>query len=272
MAGRTFPVNSYLRRIDKHPTGDCPWCEPGVTETLCHFQSECKHFQKNRITAHHDIAKATMAALKDTNKKGWVFFYETELRHLPFKFAWASEAEAREQEERRPDGVAWNALEGTVIFLEFTRAMDNPDNMQAACQAKGRQYAVAEEALRRAQRRASTRHPTLIGTIRTAPLIFGVRGTVMVQEAQEGLAPLKLTSSELDRVLARGVRAAITAASDMCAARFAALKTLPKAPRGADGKRVKVIIPPKHVQPPGWRSDRGWGGSRANKRTLTGTR
>ena len=29
MAGRVYPVMSYLRRIDKHPTGECPWCGGG---------------------------------------------------------------------------------------------------------------------------------------------------------------------------------------------------------------------------------------------------
>ena len=82
-----------------------------------------------------------------------------------------------------------------------------------------------------------------------------------MEVAREALQPLNLTESQLKRVLARGVREAIAGASDMCSARCAAMKCLPKAPRGPDGKRVKVVIPPKQYQPRGWRQDRGGGGS-----------
>ena len=65
MVGRVFPVNTYLRRIDRHPTGDCPWCGVGVQETLAHFQSECPQFRESRTAAHHSIARAVTAHLKD---------------------------------------------------------------------------------------------------------------------------------------------------------------------------------------------------------------
>ena len=259
MAGQVFPVHSYLRRIDKHPTGDCPWCGAGVTETLGHFQSVCPQFRLNRTAAHHSIARATVAALKDIRLPQWKIFYETELQNLPFRFKWASPGEAQEQAARRPDGVAWNELLGQVVFLEFTRAMDNPDTMAAALAAKGQQYAQAMRALRDAQRTREHRHqgPTPITSVTTCPLIFGVRGTVMMEEAWLGLAPLKLSNAQLQRVLAHGVRAAISAASDLCDARFAALRSLPKKPRGADGRIAKVHIPQKRFRDPGWRSDRG---------------
>ena len=61
--------------------------------------------------------------------------------------------------------------------------MDNPDNMREACQAKGLQYREAMAALDRAQQLAATKHPTTIRIISTAPLIFGVRGTVLFEEA-----------------------------------------------------------------------------------------
>ena len=260
MAGRVFPVMSYLRRIDKHPTGDCPWCGPGVTETLCHFQSECAQFQSNRMAAHNDIARATIAALKDLKLKGWTFLYETKIKDLPFQFAWSTEEERRQQQDRRPDGVAYNELEGTVVFLEFTRAMDNPENMLAAFEKKGQQYSTAMEALIRAQSRAATQHNPHIGSVTTAPLIFGVRGTVLMEEARASLQALKLSGKQLAKVLTCGVRAAITAASEICTARTAALRCLPKAPRGPDGRRVKVLIPQKPFRHLPWRSDRGAGG------------
>jgi hypothetical protein len=259
MVGRVFPVNTYLRRIDKHPTGDCPWCGAGVQETLAHFQCGCPQFAEARTAAHHSIARAVVAHLKDLRLPNWTFYYETELRDLPFKFKWASELEERKQSQRRPDGVAWNPVLGKVIFLEFTRAMDNPDNMAAACAAKGQQYMVPMRALQKAQRSREHRHPALVTEqISTAPLIFGVRGAVLMDVAGVSLAPLGLTTKQLHRVLASGVRAAITAASTMCSARFAANKSLPAAPRGPNGKRIKVLIPQRPMQPRPWRSERGW--------------
>ena len=259
MTGRVYPVMTYLRRIDKHPTGECPWCDDGTRETLCHFQSECKQFKKNSTLAHNDIARATMAAIKDMKLPNWQFFYETALEDLPFQFRWANEVEEARQRRRRPDGVAWNEVLGEVMFLEFTRAMDNPDNMSAALARKGHQYDAAVAALLRAQTRRATRHSSHIAKVSTAPLIFGVRGTVMIDEARTALAGLGLKEAQLKRALAAGVRAAITAASDMCTARVAALKCLPKKPRGPGGKRVKVIIPPKPFKAGPWRGDRGVG-------------
>ena len=259
MAGRVYPTMTYLRRIDKHPNGECPWCKDGTKETLCHFQSECRQFRKNCTLAHHAIAKATIAALKDFRLPHWRFFYETAFEDLPFAFAWANEAEEEQQRRRRPDGVVWNEITGEVTFLEFTRAMDNPDNMSAALARKGHQYDAAVAALRRAQGRRRTRHATRIGCVATAPLIFGVRGTVMIDEARTALGQLGLTEAQLKRALAAGVRAAITAASDMCTARAAALKCLPRKPRGRDGRRVTEVIPPKPYKGATWRSDRGRG-------------
>jgi hypothetical protein len=188
----------------------------------------------------------------------WVFLYETSFSEMPFKFKWASGEEEMMEQYRRPDGVAWNATTGTVIFLEFTRAMDNPDNMAAALLRKGVQYDAAVAALQRAQRSAAHKHSTRIHSVSTAPLIFGVRGVVMIDEARRALQELRLTEAKLKKALTAGVRAAISSASDMCTARAAALKCLPKAPRGPDGKRAKVVIPPKPFQQRAWRHDRGW--------------
>ena len=260
MTGRVYPVMTYLRRIDKHPTGECPWCREGVRETLTQVQSECEHFAANRITAHHAIARATLAALKDMRLPNWQFMYETTFSEMPFKFKWASEEEELQEEGRRPDGMAWNHITGQVLFLEFTRVMDNPDNMSAALEKKGHQYDAAVEALRRAQGSSAHQHSTRIASVATAPLIFGVRGMILISEAAEALQALLLTDAQLLRALAHGMRAAITAASEMCSARTAALKCLPKAPRGPDGKRAKVFIPTKPFKAGHWRRDRGGGG------------
>ena len=82
----------------------------------------------------------------------------------------------------------------------------------------------------------------------------------MIDVATTSLAPMKITSAQLNRVLASGVRAAITVAYTMCAARFAAKRSLPAAPRGPNGQRIGVVIPQKPTRPRVWRSERGWVG------------
>eukprot|EP00961_Rhodomonas_salina_P086255 1159269-Rhodomonas_salina.1 len=53
-----FPNNTYLRLIDKHATGDCPWCPSGTLETNASIQCVCSKYAENRTAAHHAIAKA----------------------------------------------------------------------------------------------------------------------------------------------------------------------------------------------------------------------
>ena len=226
-------------------------------ETLCHFQSECLQFEANRTAAHHAIARSTVAALKDLRLTNWTFYYETSLDKLPFNFAWASEEEQQREQDRRPDGVAWNPILGAVIFLEFTRAMDNPDNMAAALVRKGAQYDAAVAALQRAQRSREHRHATAISSVSTAPLIYGVRGTVLIDEARDSLQQMRLTEPQLRRALTAGVRAAISGASEMCTARTAALRCLPAKPRLPNGRTARVHIPQKPFKAGPWRRERG---------------
>mmetsp|Transcript_29552 Transcript_29552/g.60606 ORF Transcript_29552/g.60606 Transcript_29552/m.60606 type:complete len:107 (-) Transcript_29552:780-1100(-) len=101
--GLVAPLNGYLNRINKHSTRDCPWC-PGVLEMQMHFQCKCKQFELPGTTAHHNIAKAVISALKE-KEEGWKFWYETPFSALPWHFQWASSREARKQNRRRPDGV-----------------------------------------------------------------------------------------------------------------------------------------------------------------------
>lgn len=129
--------------------------------------------------------------------------------------------------------------------------------MSVALETKGQQYWAAVAALERAQRSRAYKHSSRIIYVATALLIFGVRGVVLMDDVRAALASFQLTEAQLKRVLAVGVRAAIAAASDMCSARAAALRCLPKAPRGADGKRVKVHIPQKPFWAGPWRGERG---------------
>ena len=176
-----------------------------------------KHFEKNRTAAHHAIVRAVVSALREAKPPGWRFFYETPFQKLPIEFEWKDERERRKQRNRRPDCVAYNSGSQQAIFMEFTRAMDYETIMNAAVDRKSVQYNAAVKAARKADR--SLR-------VCTAPLVFGARGSVMYARALAELRTFNLKPAALDKVLAAGVRAAVTAASDMVTARFAA------APRG----------------------------------------
>ena len=258
-----YPNNAYLRRIDKHGTGDCPWCPAGTMETNAHIQSCCHKYEENRTAAHHAVAKAVLSGLKDLRLPGWQFWYETPFLDLPFDFAWTHkdlEVKPR-QPDRRPDGVAWHADTGTLYFLEFTRAWDEGDSLRTAEERKAEQYAAAETAVKSsAAWKSSVRH------VDTLPFVFGVRGSVRHQTLRENLLALDLKASQCDRVIAQGIRATITEARQLCVAHRELAKTAPR-PFGphqrhqytARGTRKRALtVPPKPARPQVWRRDRGW--------------
>lgn len=258
----TFPHNAYLRRIDKHATGDCPWCPAGTTETNMHIQCQCGKYADNCTAAHHAIARATLSAIKDLKSyKEWTIWYETPFQDLPFDFAWQDDDEAEEQRRRRPDGVAWNASTGSLYFLEFTRAWDEGENMEAAESTKQDQYLKAESAIRRSQ---EWKHRVL--HVDTLPFVFGVRGSVNHATLRGNLTQLNVPDKQCDAVIACGIRAAVTEARQVCVAWRELRKTIPTAMgpyrrqdytrRGV--KKSAVAIPPKPYRQPTWRRDRGY--------------
>ena len=230
-----LPLNGYLHRIKRHATGDCPW-HPGVRETQMHFQCKCSEFEPHRTAAHHAIAKAVISALKERTK-GWKFYYEMAFADLPWYFKWTDRRQERRQRRRRPDGVAWHEQEGRLIFMEFSRPMDQDDNLSASSLRKGGQYNDAVAAIRRGQqtREGQVRQ---VKAVSTAPLIFGVRGSVDYADLAEQLRPFAL--KQPDKVMAAGVRAAITAASTMIDARREALNELQSGQRQHRRQRQAV--------------------------------
>ena len=134
--------------------------------------------------------------------------------------------------------------------------MDHPLTMAAAIERKSQQYDEAVEAIRRAQQALSYSART-VAEVSTIPMVFGVRGAMAYSEACEGFKWFAMSAAKRDRILAKGVREAITGASDLCTARFEALKKVPAAPRLPNGKRQRVVIPQKPFKPSVWRGDRG---------------
>ena len=139
--------------------------------------------------------------------------------------------------------------------------MDHTHTMLAALDRKTHQYDEAIAAVQRAQEPLLLSKRT-VRIVNTIPLVFGVRGAVAHAEAIEGLKWFKLSSAKMDRILAQGVRAAITGASDLCTTRFEVIHKVPGAPRLPNGKRQRVIIPPKPHCQQVWRADRGGGGEK----------
>eukprot|EP00961_Rhodomonas_salina_P215359 2908711-Rhodomonas_salina.1 len=88
-----------------------------------------------------------MEAIKDLHLKHWQIYYETPLQSLPVPFSWLDEAERTKEEDRQPDGVAFNTLTKELFFLECTCAMDHPHNLTLrALGVKSTQYSAAEDA------------------------------------------------------------------------------------------------------------------------------
>ena len=138
--------------------------------------------------------------------------------------------------------------------------MDAPTTMAKALENKGQRYLEAENGIRRAQRSLGTwRSPArTVDTVTTVPCIFGVHGSALTTEMHAGLGIMGLNKTQIDKVITSGVRAAITGLSDMCTARWEALKSVPR-PRPPAGRKrnAPVSIPPKPHVPSGWRADRG---------------
>ena len=258
-----YPNNAYLRRIDKHVTGDCPWCPSGTVETNMHIQCECSKYEENRTAAHHAIAKATLAGLKDLRLPGWQFWYETPFKDLPFEFEWSAEdlAGKVKQPDRRPDGVAWHEPSGSLYFLEFTRAWDDGDSLQRAEERKAEQYSCAEQAIRN-----SAAWRSKVRSVDTLPFVFGVRGSVRHKTLRENLLVMDVKPRQCGGIILRGIRAAITEARQVCVAHKELAKTAPKTfgphtrhQYTARGSRKRtLLVPPKPARAPRWRRDRGW--------------
>ena len=176
------------------------------------------------------------------------FLVRNPLFPTPFQFEWESAEEEAREGNQRPDGVAYHETDHTVLFLEFARPMDQDQNVYAAQERKSTQYSVAEAAIRRAERQT----PFLNRTVRhvdSVPFVVGVRGSVVYNRLLGALEVFKLSARKTDRVIAAGVRAAVTASSEMITARTAALPTAPR--RGRQAYQVR----PR--QDRGWRADRG---------------
>eukprot|EP00961_Rhodomonas_salina_P171347 2310050-Rhodomonas_salina.4 len=81
-----------------------------------HIQCECSKYEENWTAAHHAIAKATLAGLKDLRLPGWRFWYETPFKDLPFEFKWSAEdlAGKVKQPDRQSQYFTMTAVTGGV--------------------------------------------------------------------------------------------------------------------------------------------------------------
>ena len=112
--------------------------------------------------------------------------------------------------------------------------MDQGDSLTAATLRKGEQYDAAVQAVTKGERPQRSSQ----FAVSTAPLVFGVRGSVDYADILLHLAPFNLHRP--DRVLAAGVRAAVAAASTMIDGRKAKLAELAAVGRQSRGGRART--------------------------------
>ena len=75
----TYPVTSYLHRIGKANSKQCPYCSSGQDETLSHFLSVCPRFHDARTAAHNQIRGQLSASLRKSLPNGWMQLEETRM-------------------------------------------------------------------------------------------------------------------------------------------------------------------------------------------------
>eukprot|EP00961_Rhodomonas_salina_P153315 2063963-Rhodomonas_salina.3 len=195
-------------------------------KTLEHFLSDCKHFSKHSTKVHNNIISAVLDQLLTLKPQGWEFLPETELCKLPqsIPFQWDSPEEERKEQQHRPNITAWpeHAADWIVLFLEFTRATNKPDNMDRAKAAKGSQYYAVVCAINNAADVPGTEDICAC----TLPFTFGTLGSVLEPEAHSHLEQLDIKKKHFNSILGACVRAAVLGLAAMSDARTAGGNTV----------------------------------------------
>eukprot|EP00961_Rhodomonas_salina_P184856 2495673-Rhodomonas_salina.2 len=132
------------------------------------------------------------------------------------------------------------------------QCMDHEHMLKAALAVKSHQYYAVVQAALLAQATTSYDQCT-VKTVSTAPFIFGFRGSILTLDCAPFFHLLGLSQAKTDDILASCVRAAVTAASDMCTACLAAKAKQPPAslPRLPGKRKHQTTIPnkPWHASP-----------------------
>jgi len=134
-----YPTASYLHRIGRAPTSDCPHCSGGARETLGHFAGECPRFHDARTSAHNQSWSAISSVLSSM-LPAWELCWETsmsacglELSPASFRSGDAPHTTCVTAGSLTPDGVAVHRTLRKILILEFCRpAHGSSPSLQAS--------------------------------------------------------------------------------------------------------------------------------------------
>ena len=219
-----FPVQGWLSKVGKSQDDRCKICGK-ARESLGHLHSKCGPLQPNLIAAHHQIWKSFRDSFECLRPKGCRFWWETEVRELPFDIDWGLGLGSR----NRPDGIAWNSSKRQLKFLEFSRPMDWTGSLVRSRGRKVLQYREEEACVREFSRR----RPSEAIEVETLPFIVGVRGSIDEAVVRENLRKLDVRAEKVDSIMAGAIRSAWEALTDMVKARKGALYGGPNNGAGA---------------------------------------
>ena len=156
-----YPVQVYLRRINKTTTAECPFC-PGTRETLAHFACVCPQFREARTAAHNQVRKRVSSLLAKCLQDRWELYEETPMAKTGLRLSRVSvpcmEASGRPLPEHhdgticvgrlQPDLVLVSQSLRKIAIVEVNRPMDgSSEQLAAAHERKMRTYAPLLEAL-----------------------------------------------------------------------------------------------------------------------------
>jgi len=151
-----YPTASYLHRIGRAPTSDCPHCSGGARETLGHFAGECPRFHDARTSAHNQSWSAISSVLSSM-LPAWELCWETsmsacglELSPASFRSGDAPHTTCVTAGSLTPDGVAVHRTLRKILILEFCRpAHGSSPSLQAAWTRKREKYLPLGQCLRK---------------------------------------------------------------------------------------------------------------------------
>ena len=225
----TYPVTSYLHRIGKAESKQCPYCSTGQDETLSHFLSVCPRFHDARTAAHNQIRAQLSSSLRKALSSGWRCLEETplsatglQLRRVPTALVQQSGRTVRSADidigsmalgRWRPDFVLVSDLHHRIAILELCRPSDvRIERLLEAYKGKLTTYEPLLTALGHYIDRG--------WDIQILPWVVGARGLIQTQHMGRALDFLNIPKGLWQSIIDDTVRASVAALAFMHRTRF----------------------------------------------------
>jgi ribonuclease HI len=232
----TYPVATYLHRIGRAQSRQCPFCSSGQDETLSHFLSVCSRFHDARTAAHNQIRSQLSVSLRESLPAGWQLFEETpmlatglQLRRIPTAQVQdsgrpVSDADVVAGEMAtgrwRPDFLAVSYSRSKIAIVEVCRPSDvRLERLDAAHQGKLAVYAPLLTAL--------GFYIESGWAVQILPWVIGARGLIKKRNLCNALEFLEVPHRKQQSIIEGTVQTSIAALAFMHRTRFAARNTGP---------------------------------------------